>query len=243
MKILKHVPNGITCLNLLCGFYGLILAFQGDLKNAGILIFLALLFDFFDGFVARLFKANSIIGKELDSLADMISFGVLPGIIIFKLACIDYAKLPYEVNVNFVPWFAYLAGIVPVLSALRLAKFNVDTRQAESFIGLPTPANAMVIGALPFIYLENTFANFRNEIIQISPIAIGIVMSILLVTEVQLIALKFKNYTWRQNSSKYILILFSIFFVLVYKIYGIPLIIISYFLFSLIENKRVKTKS
>src|SRR5688500_5425764 len=138
----RHIPNGITCLNLLSGCIGIIKAYQGDLKAASYLILLACIFDFFDGFAARILKVSSPIGKELDSLADVVTFGVLPGIILLKLSTLS--PIFFDGSNNFIytdiKWQNYFCFVITIFSALRLAKFNIDTRQSDGFIGLPTPA-------------------------------------------------------------------------------------------------------
>ena len=142
MKILRHLPNAMTCGHLLCGCVGIVRVFEHDLITASYLIFLAALLDFGDGFVARLLKASSAMGKELDSLADMVTFGVLPAFMLFSL-------IGQEIdNQSVLPYSAFS---IAVFSALRLAKFNIDPRQTDSFIGLPTPANALVVASLPLI--------------------------------------------------------------------------------------------
>ena len=137
--ITKHIPNTITSLNLLSGCFGVVYAFDGNLIFAGYAILVAAFLDFFDGMAARLLNAHSPIGKELDSLADMVSFGFLPSVIIYQL--IAQSSGIY----NEMPAVKYIAFLIAIFSALRLAKFNVDTRQTENFIGLPTPSCALVI--------------------------------------------------------------------------------------------------
>src|SRR5690606_26151264 len=147
LSILKHLPNFITLCKLFCGCIGIVVVLEGHVTYAAYLIWLAALLDFLDGFVARLLHAYSPIGKELDSLADMVTFGVLPSIIMFVL-------LQEKTEGAYWHWIAF---VIAACSALRLAKFNVDTRQSDSFIGLPTPANALFISALPFIIMGNSF--------------------------------------------------------------------------------------
>ncbi|MCQ2147542.1 MAG: CDP-diacylglycerol--serine O-phosphatidyltransferase, partial [Bacteroidales bacterium] len=140
MNIRKHIPNSITSMNLLCGVMGVIFALEGRLDIAFPLMILGALFDFCDGLAARLLKAYSDIGKELDSLSDMISFGVLPSVMLYKTMA----------NVQDMCWACYLPLVLAVFSGLRLAKFNIDERQHESFIGLPTPAAAMICGSFAY---------------------------------------------------------------------------------------------
>src|ERR1035437_3641113 len=148
----KHIPNFITCLNLFSGCVGVYLAFQGNFQGAFIAIIVSAVFDFFDGFAARLLKAYSPMGKELDSLADMVSFGLAPGAIVFSLLS--------ETGIN--EWLPYLAFIIPVFSGLRLAKFNIDASQTTSFIGLPVPANAIfwagLVYSFPALLIDNVWA-------------------------------------------------------------------------------------
>jgi CDP-diacylglycerol--serine O-phosphatidyltransferase len=228
MTIKKHIPNFITCLNLLSGCIGITEAFKGNLVNAALLIIAGAIFDFFDGFVARLVKASSPIGKDLDSLADVITFGLLPGIILYNLLSIN-ENLPFGIN--------YIPLIVPVFSALRLAKFNNDPRQTGSFIGVPTPANALLIGSLPLITEFNTELNL-NDII-FNPyfvISLSIIMSLLLVSEIPLFALKFKTFNWKENQIIYIFLLISLILLLLIKVAAIPLIVILYVILSVINN-------
>ena len=183
----KHIPNFITCLNLFSGCIAVLLAFKGNYEGAFIAVLLSAVFDFLDGLGARLLKSYSHMGKELDSLADVISFGMAPGAIVFSLMT--------EMNIN--DWFPYLAFLIPVFSALRLAKFNVDTRQTTSFLGLPVPANAIFWAGLVYSF-SPLLLNFSWILL----ILIG-VFSYLLVSELPMFSLKFKNVTWKDNQTQY----------------------------------------
>lgn len=220
----KHIPNAITCGNLVCGCYGIDLVYNGNITVAAYMIGLAAIFDFFDGFAARLLKVSSPIGKELDSLADVVSFGVLPGIIMLALLQKHGAG----------DW-AYLAYIIPAFSALRLAMFNVDTRQSTSFIGVPTPANAILIGSLPLVlaHHSNLFSGILTW-----PVLLGIavVMSFLLVAELPLFALKFKDYSFANNKIRYIFLITAVVLLVTLQYAGLPLTIIAYILFSVVDN-------
>ncbi|WP_037575050.1 CDP-diacylglycerol--serine O-phosphatidyltransferase [Sporocytophaga myxococcoides] len=232
MTIKKHIPNFITCLNLLSGCIGITEAFKGNLVNAALLIIAGAVFDFFDGFIARLVKASSPIGKDLDSLADVITFGLLPGLILFNLLTIN-SNLPLAIN--------YIPLIVPVFSALRLAKFNNDPRQTGSFIGVPTPANALLIGSLPLITEFNSDLNLNFIIL--NPyfiISLSIIMSLLLISEIPLFALKFKTFKWKDNQIIYIFLLISLILLLLIKVAAIPLIVILYVILSVINNLMLK---
>src|ERR1700712_3527008 len=145
LRVKKHLPNAITCCNLFSGCVGIVFAFQGQLFAAAYAIFLSAIFDFFDGLASRVLQSFSGIGKDLDSLADMVSFGFLPSAIMYEL----FMQSPQISQVS--PYLNFIAFLISVFSALRLAKFNNDTRQADSFIGLPTPANAILIASLPLI--------------------------------------------------------------------------------------------
>ena len=214
----KHIPNFITSLNLFSGCIAVLLAFQGNYQGAFIAILLSAVFDFFDGFAARLLKAYSPMGKELDSLADVVSFGVAPGVIVFSLL----SKAEMHV---FLP---YLGFIIPVFSALRLAKFNIDERQTSSFIGLPTPANAIFWAGLIFSYSDNLVSNVWVLI------ALTLVFSYLLVAEIPMFALKFKNYNWKNNQIKYLFLLVTIVLLAVFQLNAFAPIIGWYILLSVI---------
>ena len=218
----------MTCGNLLCGCIGLVMTLRGDLVTASWLIGLALVLDFGDGFVARLVNVSGPFGKELDSLADMVTFGALPTTMLFQLG-----------------WFqglgsiSYLAFLVAVLSALRLANFNIDTRQSESFIGLPVPANTMVIAALPLMerYQPQFDAIWKNDIVW----GILVAFSFMLVAELPLFALKFKSFGWAENQTKFLFLIASVLLLLFLQFAAIPVIIGLYILVSLISRSdRVK---
>jgi len=191
MSVKKHIPNFITSLNLFTGCIGTYLAFQGNYECAFCCILLSSVFDFLDGFAARLLKAYSAIGKELDSLADVISFGLLPGAMVFSL--LQQSELHYTI-----PFVGFL---IPVFSALRLAKFNIDERQSTSFLGLPTPANAIFWGGA--IYSYSVFFMFQPWIL----CALVLLFSALLVTEIPMFSLKVKGFSWKANKTQYIFLL------------------------------------
>lgn len=228
----KHIPNGVTCLNLFSGCLGIVYAFQGELKLASYAILAAAIFDFLDGMLARLLKAYSDIGKQLDSLADVVSFGVLPSVLIYQL----FLQSPQEGLLS--TWINYSAFLIAVFSALRLAKFNIDVRQSENFIGLPTPANALLISSFPFIIDQDSLASYI-----LNPyflLLFSIIMGILLVSEIPLISLKFKNIELKQNILRYILVFSSLVLLVLFKFAAVPLIIIVYFLISFIQFRSVK---
>jgi CDP-diacylglycerol--serine O-phosphatidyltransferase len=239
MRIQNHIPNFITCCNLLCGCYGIVLAFNGHTEWAVYLIVLACLFDFLDGFAARILKATSPIGKDLDSLADMVTFGVLPGLLMFHM--LD-SHFHFVAETGASNRFLVLASLlIPVFSALRLAKFNNDVRQSDKFIGLPTPANALFLGSLAYLSVQPS-ADYYFIAWLLKPgtlVLITLFFSFLLVAELPLIALKFKNFGWKDNKMRYSLLLLSLVLAVWLKFAAVPAIIILYLVFSLIENKRL----
>ena len=184
MKFVKHIPNTITSMNLLCGALGVIFAFKGALDIAFYLMLAGAVCDFCDGLAARLLKAYSPMGKELDSLADLITFGFLPSIMLYK--CMDLYH-PGE-------WYCYLPLIIVVFSALRLAKFNIDERQSENFIGLATPACAMICGSFAYIahFDINNIVGVFTESTWMIP-AGSAILSLLLVSEIPMFSMKFKK--------------------------------------------------
>ncbi|HVS94077.1 MAG TPA: CDP-alcohol phosphatidyltransferase family protein [Mucilaginibacter sp.] len=229
-RIRKHLPNAITCANLFSGCVGIVFTFQENLIFAAYALFLAAIFDFFDGFASRVLRSFSGIGKDLDSLADMVSFGFLPSAILYELF-LQSRQIPH---VGF--YLNFAAFLIAVFSGLRLAKFNVDTRQAESFIGLPTPANAILIASLPFIL--NHHPAFAPYILnQYVLIGFTLVMCALLVSEIPLMSLKFKNTDFNRNIYRYLLLLFSAILILFLNFTAIPVIVFIYIALSIIQFK------
>ena len=225
------IPNLMTCGNLLCGCLGIVFSFRGDLLLSGGLIFAAAVLDFLDGFAARLLNQSSPIGKELDSLADMVTFGVLPSMILFQL--LERTSDSIDVGSLLISFSAFLLA---VFSALRLAKFNIDTRQTDSFIGVPTPANAILVASLPFIL--RTYPDFESLIVNRS-VLVGytLLMSFMLVMEVPLLAFKFKTFGWKDNQIKYIFLGLSVILLFFLKFAAIPLIVGLYILLSFIAPR------
>jgi CDP-diacylglycerol---serine O-phosphatidyltransferase len=222
------IPNLMTCGNLLCGCLGVVFSFRGDLLLAGALIFVAAVLDFLDGFAARLLNQSSPIGKQLDSLADMVTFGLLPSMILFQY--LERANTSIEIEGMLRSFSAF---ILTIFSALRLAKFNIDTRQSDSFIGVPTPANAILVASLPFILRNNP----AYESLILNPsILVGytLLMSFLLVMEVPLLAFKFKTFGWKDNQIKYIFLGLSVLLLILLNFAAVPLIVGLYVLLSII---------
>lgn len=197
----KHIPNSLTCCNLICGCMATGAPFYGNYQWALLMIIIGAVFDFFDGMVARALGVSSNIGKELDSLADMVTFGVAPSSILFYL----FTEVHYpEILDSVFDLMPYTSFLMAAFSALRLAKFNIDERQHQQFIGLPTPANALfwsslVVGAHPFLVSLKFNAVFLFLFM--------VLFCMLLVCEVPMLALKFKNYTWADNKQRYIFLI------------------------------------
>jgi CDP-diacylglycerol--serine O-phosphatidyltransferase len=243
MQIKKQIPNTITLLNLISGSIAIVFAVEGQLEMAAWMIGVAAVFDFFDGFAARMLKVSSEVGKELDSLADVISFGLAPGMILFSmLSNTDTCPEFIIGGRNIVPFTAFL---IPAFSAYRLAKFNLDTRQTDSFIGLPTPANALLIASFPLIINQESnllgmdmtfFTNVINHTGFLIPFIF--LFSWLLIAEIPLMSLKFKTFKWNDNKIRFMFliscfVLFVIFFYL-----AVPLIILLYLVLSFVQVKK-----
>jgi len=263
-----HLPNLFTASNLICGVLAILTSLMGRIDIAPFFIFLGAIFDFLDGFLARKLNKMGELGKQLDSLADMVTFGVAPGIIM--LVILIFSISPYTINesesfsthinflitnwknaifynipnsfdnnLKFVPFFALF---IPFISMFRLAKFNIDTRQSESFIGLNTPTNTIFFMTFP-LFLSNNLLNseyfdkfdilFKLEIL--IPI-IGI-MSMLLISEIPMFSLKFKSFSWKENKMKYLFLITCSLLIVFLLVLSIPIIVILYVILSIIENK------
>ncbi|MGB0776662.1 MAG: CDP-diacylglycerol--serine O-phosphatidyltransferase [Flavobacteriaceae bacterium] len=222
----KHVPNLLTLMNLSAGLFAILFAVVGDLKFAVYCIMAGILFDFFDGFVARLLNVQGELGKQLDSLADVVTSGVAPGMIWFVLLSRGFDYNFFE-SQEFIPW-PFIAFLCPLASAYRLAKFNIDTRQTDSFIGLPTPANALLIGGMVFMPFELSLALVY---------AVGIFGCIILNAEIPLFSLKFKNYSWKDNKWTFVFLIFVTALVVILGIASMSWIILLYVLWSILKNK------
>lgn len=230
--ITRHIPNMVTCCNLFSGCIAAVMAFQSNYEAAILFIILGAVFDFFDGMLARLLNVSGPLGKELDSLADDITFGFAPSAIVFSL----FKEVQYpEFMSGITEYFPYTAFIIAAFSALRLGKFNIDPRQSSSFIGLPTPANALfwgslVVGAHSFLVSDSFNAIYLFILV--------ILMSYLLVAELPMFSLKFKNLSWRDNKVSYIFLLVCIPLLVVFRISGFAAIILWYILWSLLTRKK-----
>ena len=231
-RIIRNIPNTLTCLNLLSGCLACAAAFAGDYVQAFAFIVTGAAFDFFDGLAARALHVYSVIGKDLDSLADDVTFGVAPGAMVFMLL--------REMTVHAQPggleaWLSYVAFAIPVFSGLRLAKFNNDARQTTSFIGLPVPANALFWGAL--IAGQHAWLVSGN----VSPLAVAALACLsawLLVCELPMFSLKFKDLSWQANRLRFLFLAVCIPLLAVLGISGFAAIVVWYILLSLLTCKR-----
>jgi len=228
--MMRNVPNIITCLNLFSGCLACVMSLKfGNYTAAFYFIALAAVFDFMDGFTARLLKAYSPLGMQLDSLSDVVSFGAAPGFVVYRFL----STAPIN---PVIPFFAFL---IPLFAALRLAKFNIDTRQATSFLGMPVPANALFWAALiPSIPL---YSNVVET--QIIIIIIIVALCLLMVSELPMFSLKFKHYKWRGNEWSYALVILSLILFFAFKMVGISFAIVCYILLSLIRYYRLKFRN
>ena len=230
---LRHLPNAMTCGNLLCGCLGILQVFEGRPLVASALIGAAAVLDFLDGFVARLLHVSSPIGKELDSLADMVTFGALPAFMLFQLmGGIPFGAVTQLLQSTPAPhWLPYAAFTIAVCSALRLAKFNIDTRQSDQFIGVPTPANALVVASFPAILVyQHQFGKWLTNPYVLA--GYSIVMSLLLVSELPLFALKFNSFGWRGNEIRFSFLGLAVVLLALLKFAAVPVAVALYIVLS-----------
>jgi CDP-diacylglycerol--serine O-phosphatidyltransferase len=271
-----NLANILTGLNMLSGFISIVLALAGRIDIAPLFILLGAILDFFDGFVARKLGVSAPIGKQLDSLADVVTFGIAPGVLTMVMIVlgVDWSSLiplegatktyqndlTYYVYFQILAWFQalfynvpnnfdasikflpFVAMIIPFLSMFRLAKFNVDERQTDRFHGVPTPLNTIFFTFFPlYFYLnidswahQGKFIHFLFDCYSIS--AIAVLMSLLMITDIPLLALKFKNFSWKENQFRYLLVGKSLIIILIFQLWAIPIIVILYLILSLIDN-------
>ena len=275
-----NIPNLFTAANMLCGFVSIILALFGRIDLAPLFILAAVVFDFLDGFIARKMNLQGELGKQLDSLADMVTFGIAPGIIMLVMIVIgiDFsALLSKESGTNFqntelsyyafiqiwdwiqaliygvpndfnasIKYLPFTALIIPFLAMFRLAKFNLDKRQSDRFRGVPTPLNTIFFLFFPlyFSFNLNQWEHQENWILMLFDCytlsVITVLFSVLMVTDIPLISLKFKTWTWNENKFRYILVGSSLIIILLFWIWAILIIVFLYLLLSLIENYQLK---
>lgn len=260
-----NIPNLFTASNMLCGILAILLSISGRIDLAPYAIFAGAIFDFFDGFLARLFKQQSELGKQLDSLADMITFGLAPGIFMLVLLVFVQEGSVFHENARFDAQIIYswltdlskfqissfvplIALFIPFMSMFRLAKFNIDTRQSVSFIGLPTPANTIFFTAFPLILSQVSDASsIQLSWIQLvfQPmvlIPIIVIMSLLLVAEIPLFAMKFKQFSWKGNEIRYSFLITCLILIPILLVWSIPIIVLLYIVLSIVENLFFKKK-
>lgn len=241
--MIKQIPNIITSLNLLCGCVAIMFAVSGDLVSASFFAFAGIFLDFFDGLAARVLNAQSQVGLQLDSLADVVTSGVLPGIVMVQLLSEALTGTSLDISVIFSDtanststesYLPFIGLLIAVASGYRLAKFNVDTRQTTSFIGLPVPANTLLILSLPLIISFQASQQITEVIL--TPwflIIITLVSCVLLNAEIPLFGLKFKTWNFKDNTVRYLFLIASILLLVVLKFIAIPIIIFLYILVSL----------
>lgn len=230
-SIKRHIPNTVTCLNLFSGCIACFMAFQARYELALTFIILSAVFDFFDGMLARVLHAFSPIGKDLDSLADDISFGAAPSFVVFSL----FKEMHYPGSMEWLaPYLPYAAFLISVFSALRLAKFNNDTRQTSSFIGLPVPANALFWGALTVGAHDFLISPACNPFYLL---VVVLLFSWLLVSEIPMFSLKFKNLSWKDNKVSFIFLIVCIPLLIFLGISGFSAVIVWYIILSLFTRK------
>ena len=232
MNIKKHIPNSITLLNLLCGCIAMVFVSKSDFEMAFYFVCLGIFLDFFDGFFARLLKVSGPLGLQLDSLADMVTSGLVPGYVMFFML----SNSQHEISAS--PLLPYLGFIVTMGSCYRLAVFNIDTRQTNSFIGLPTPANALFVLSLPLV-LKYSDSLVMLEVLTNQWVLMAIILfsAYILNAEIPLFSLKVKKFSFKHNALQIVFVSFSFLLLVFFQYAGIPLIIISYVLLSIVSNK------
>jgi CDP-diacylglycerol--serine O-phosphatidyltransferase len=264
MAFKKEIPNLFTAGNLIGGILAIIFSLTGKIDLAPYCIFISAFCDFLDGFIARLLKVQSELGKQLDSLADMVTFGVAPGIMVYVM--MDHPALITSLNSDFSPrslelsseleLLKYAAFLLPVFALFRLAKFNLDTRQSDSFIGVPTPAMTLFFAVFPLIIIQSydgmnmanvSESSFRFQCVQLisNPYFLAIsslIFSLLMVSEIPLFALKFKKFGWKGNEIRWIFLTLAVVMLATLFFWAIPLIIILYVILSLINTQFTKHK-
>lgn len=244
MNIKKQIPNAFTLLNLLSGLIAIVCIFNGYYDHAFLFVCLGIFFDFWDGFLARRLHANSELGLQLDSLADMVTSGVVPGLMMFKLfETIQINQPAYMLTeaTYYMGVVPYLGFIITLASCYRLANFNIDTRQTNSFIGLPTPANALLIMSIPMIQYVDTYQWLTNALD--NPyvlLVITFISAYLLNAEIPLFALKFKKFDWQSAKLQILFLLYAVLLLTFFSFVAIPFIIFSYLIISVVVNKLAK---
>lgn len=280
MKSIKQlIPNLLTAGNLIGGIFAILFTLTGNIEIAPLFIFASAILDFLDGFVARLLKVQSEMGKQLDSLADMVTFGVAPGLMVFVMMggmmWFDFGAYTENViiggeiieqnsdisvttaSLGYLKFLPFIALLIPVFALLRLAKFNIDTRQSDSFIGLPTPAMTLFFAVLPVLIYDTHVGVLENSIHPSSwkmviaqelenPFLLAFLslfFSILMVIELPLFALKFKHFKWKGNEIRFIFLTITVILLATLFLWAIPMIVILYVILSLIITLIRKAKT
>ncbi|WP_068598516.1 CDP-alcohol phosphatidyltransferase family protein [Vaginella massiliensis] len=236
---LFNLPNLLTLLNLCCGVLASILVISGgNIKLILLMIIISLIADFLDGLVARAMRISSPMGKELDSLADVISFGLTPGLMMMVLLLNYDSPTVFNTGNATLSWLSLLGLMIPAFSALRLAKFNLDDEQSTYFKGLATPSNTLLLFSIFYIHQQNQ-GLFHPTVDLVLLVILTVGCSFLLISNIPLFSLKFKELSWKDNYYKYIFLIISLIGILVFQIFAIPLIILLYLLFSIIFRKEI----
>lgn len=235
MNLKKHIPNLFTLGNLLCGTLATVYAISGEYEMTALLVLLGIVLDFFDGFLARMLGVAGELGKQLDSLADMVTSGVVPGILMMSFIGGNNLEPNY---------ISYVGLLLTLAACYRLAKFNIDTRQSESFIGLPTPAMSLFVISLPLIEMT-TDIQMVSDLINNDYVLIGItvLLSFLMNAELPLFSLKFKNFDPKKNWIQYVFLLISLIMIITLRYLSVPMIILLYVIMSIINTTTEKQKA
>jgi len=249
VRVEKYLPNLMTFGNLFSGFYGIIICFSGDLVTGAFMIFLGAGFDVLDGMMARLVKSSSAIGKELDSLADVVTFGLLPATIVHILLLHSHQNWLFEYGFRGYPIISFLPFLIVAAAAYRLAKFNVDTTQSKTFLGLPSPANGIFFASLPLIMMNDTFLLNSNPVYLSDLITNGwlligltLILSWLMVSNIRLFSFKLKSFKFSDSKIVYIFLALDILLFIFLRWAAIPVIIFLYIILSLINKSNIHDK-
>ncbi len=244
--IRKQIPNMLTLCNLICGVLAVYMASRGLLHRAAALMIAGILFDFVDGFAARLLKVSSPMGKELDSLADVVTSGVVPAIILYSIYRMSRFGFGFAQPIY---WLRFVAFLMPAFAAYRLAKFNLDDRQGHSFLGLPVPSNALIWAAIGTCVVHPDWAQLAVIPIRsvqhilisdaglVALAVVSLITDVLMVSELPLMGLKFTSYGWKENWNKYVLLLGAALLIVLFGILGIAFAILWYILLSLLTRR------
>jgi len=241
MKALKFIPNLLTLLNLFSGCLAVVYAINNQIQFAVLFVMIGIFFDFFDGFAARLLGVQSEFGKQLDSLADMVTSGVVPGIVMVQmlLKTSNVEPLGYLNGFQDFPFIAMIGFSITLASCYRLANFNIDENQKETFVGVPTPANTLFILSLPLMHVYPEYHYISYVVDNHYVLLLVTVLSCyMLNAKLELFSLKFKTFTFKENKRKYLFLILSLVLILGLKLASIPTIILMYLLMSVVRNKK-----